>query len=326
MPIPETVIRLIPALEVAPECLGLELFANLDVGDFTIALPVHDGRPRSGHFLAPSSASEALRSEPWDPRSPWANRHRTTDEGEGLSFSIEKVVLFGAPSGETNSELGVSSSRLGIAVNSWYSRVYAWLELWTTQGVNHDQWPETGIRTDGSGVTADGRQYGWGEWNVFRRYSGGGTSGPYASPDLLRAANDLSNRGHRPSLPWDLLRRARGLRSTDQRQKVIDAATAAEIAVERTLVRFFSEHHIEANQIDAILKPFTGIVEKLRLLETLTPSDTSLRNRAAERIAGPRNRAAHAGWHPDEDTVEKCLDTVAQILAVYDPLPEPSES
>jgi hypothetical protein len=318
-------MRLIPSMEVAPECLGLELEARIGEASFTIALPVHDGQQNSAVFLPPPSASEALRAERWDGMDPWAGEHRMTSENKVLSYAIHKVVLFGSPSGETNSELAVSSTRLGNAVDSWYGGVYAWLELWTTQGLNQDQWPETGIRTEGTGTAPDGRPYGWGDWNVIRRYSGGGTSGPYASNDLLRAAIELSNCGHRPSLPWDMLRRARGLRPTDGRQKVIDAATAAEIAVERKLFRYFNERHMNPDQIDATLKPFTGIAEKLRLLEKLIPPSTSLVNRVADRIAGPRNKAAHAGWYPDQHVVEKCVEMVADILAVYDPLPQASD-
>src|SRR5690606_18196893 len=136
----------------------------------------------------------------------------------------------------TAKDLMVSASKLGIAVDEWYALLYSWLELWTTQGINHDQWPQNGIKTQGKGRDAAGQEYGWGNWGVHRVYSGGGTSGPYASRETVRAAARMSNSGRRPSLAWELVRRARGLQDTEARQKVIDSATAAEVAVEKVLL------------------------------------------------------------------------------------------
>ena len=323
MPVAETVVRLTPILEVAPDCLGFEFDAQLDGARYKIGMPVHDGQPDSARFLAPPSASDALRDEPWDHHDPWAGEFRMTDEDEVVSYAIHKVVLFGAPAGETPMDLGMASARLGIAMDAWYRRLYAWLELWTTQGINHDQWPQTGIRTTGSGTLSDGRSYGWGGWNVIRGFSGGGTSGPYASRAHLQVAAEWSNDGRAPSLSWELMRRARGLGNGDPRQQVINAATAAEVVIERSLVRYFNERMIGSNEVDAILKPFTGIVEKLRLLEKLIPPAKSLVAGVAHKIAGPRNRVAHAASYIDPQAIQGCLDAAAEVLDVYDPLPRP---
>jgi hypothetical protein len=322
----ETVVRLRPALEVAPDCLGLEIQAELAGSTFVVGFPVHDGRPGSAIFMAPPSASQGLREEPWDGMDPWAGEHRMTEAGDIISYSIEKVVLFGAPSGASQRDLMVHSARLGIALDDWYTRFYSWLELWTTQGINHDQWPQSGIRTQGKGRDDAGREYEWGNWGVHRIYSGGGTSGPYASSEIVRAAASMSNAGRRPSLAWELLRRARGLQDTEARQRVIDAATAAEVAVEKVLFDFYSEKGITGEQLEATLKPFTGITEKLRLAEKLHPPSKSLAGRVADRIAGPLNKAAHGGWWPDSETVDRCLETAADLLAVYDPLPLPNDA
>ncbi|WP_349902955.1 hypothetical protein [Parafrigoribacterium humi] len=324
MPAPEVSVRLIPALEVEPECLGIEIEANIDGEAYVIGFPVPDGRPNSAVFLPHPSAAASLQSLPWDPRDPWACTHRMTHDDRVISMAIHKIVIVWNPTGPSRHEMNVAGARFGHAFDQWYSRLYSWLELWTTQGLNQHQWPSTGIRTQGRGEFEPGQHYGWGNWGVLHEHRGDGTSGPYASSDLLRAAADFANRRQSPSLSWDMLRRARGLPWTNGRQKVIDAATAAEVAVERALFRFFSNHHLSTDQIEATLRPFTGIAEKLRLMEKLVPpSSRSLVSRVADKIAGPRNKAAHAGWTPAPAEVDDCLATVAEVLAEYDPLPTP---
>src|SRR4051812_1034218 len=112
MPPLETAVRLTPLLEVAPDCLGAELVARIEGTEYGIALPVHDGRPNSAVFLPPPSASEALRTEPWDSLDPWAQGFRMTDVDEVASYAVYRVVLFGSPSGGTTIELAVAASQL----------------------------------------------------------------------------------------------------------------------------------------------------------------------------------------------------------------------
>jgi hypothetical protein len=106
---------------------------------------------------------------------------------------------------------------------------------------------------------------------------------------------------------------------------LIDAATAAEVAVERALFSYFNGRQVGEEQIEAILKQFTGIAEKLRLIEKLEPKEQSLVRRVADRVAGPRNKATHGGWHPGQEVVDSCLEAVSEVLAIYDPLPEPHQ-
>jgi len=271
MPTPDTSVRLFPPLEVVPECLGLEIEAVIGGETYTIGFPVHDGRPSSAIFLPHPSASARLQSAPWDSHDPWADTHRMMADDTVVSVAIHKVVLNWAPAGSSRHEMNMAGARFGHSFDEWYRHLYAWLELWTTQGLNHDQWPSTGIRTQARIEPEPGQYYGWGNWGVIHEHRGDGTTGPYASPDLLRAAAGYANRRRSPSLPWEMLRRARGLPWTEGRQKVIDAATAAEVAIERALHQFFVSHHLTSEQIEATLRPFTGIAEKLKLMEKLVP-------------------------------------------------------
>ena len=73
---------------------------------------------------------------------------------------------------------------------------------------------------------------------------------------------------------------------------MINACTAAEVALGGFLEDHLADLADGAEQAGALLKEATGVVELCRLAETLAEPPMSV-DRVIGRLAGPRNNAAH---------------------------------
>ena len=311
----QAVVTLVPPLQVAPACLGLELEVRTRSTSGRITLPI--AHPAIEHsFLPPATTSPLLRADNGI-NSDWAREQSMTHAEEILTVRVDKVLfdweaIIGNPGAAPSSVVS-----FGMNFDDWYRAAHSWMDLWSDQGLSGLQWQSTGSHTIGSGVAPDGSSIGWGNWEEIPE--GLFNQRPAATPEMWSSAVRLANEHRQPSLSWQLIRRARATR--EPRQRVIDAATAAEVAIERLLTTSLSHRQMDTDQVDAVMRPLTGIVEKLRVLEAFSPPPSSLINRVGHRIAGPRNRAAHAGQYPADDEIKECIETAVAVLEIYDPLP-----
>jgi hypothetical protein len=314
----QAVVELNPPLQISPACLGLALALQTREGSCTLVLPVAHAQNLHA-FLPPVSTPRVLRTDNGF-FSDWARAQSVTTSGEIVTVRVDKVLLDWDGSNANSMVTPLDRLRFGVAFDDWYRDVHSWLDLWTDQGLSGLEWQTAGSRTSGVGLAPDGSSIEWGtNWTEVPQ--GLFNDRPPATPVDVQAAARLSSRGCRPSLSWQLIRRARATR--EPREQVIDAATAAEVAIEQLLVTRLSDQNLSSSQVEAILQPLTGIVEKLRVLEAFSPLASRLVKRVGHRIAGPRNRAAHAGQYPTLDEVKECIDAAVTVLDTYDPLPGP---
>jgi hypothetical protein len=139
------------------------------------------------------------------------------------------------------------------------------------------------------------------------------------SGDDLQVAFDRAGNGEMPPPAWELYLRS-GRRS-DLRLRIIDVATAVEVALSRALDRrLVGQPKAARNEITVLAN---GVVGLIRLLESIDGTEHSQRRLVADRIAGPRNLAAHQGVTPTPDEVNEAWRTARILLDVYSPMPTP---
>jgi hypothetical protein len=207
---------------------------------------------------------------------------------------------------------------LGDVLVPWWSRVMTWIELWTGQILTPESGPDVGLTSSIWTVAYD---------HPRRMLTGFAnpsfvTLQPHTmaiSGDDLQAAFDRAGGDETPPPEWELYLRS-GRRS-DLRLRIIDVATAVEVALSRALDRRLSAQPKAAR--DRITTMANGVVGLIDLLESIDGTEHPRRNLVMNRIAGPRNRAAHRGITPTPDEVTKASSTARILLDEYSPVPTP---
>ncbi len=210
------------------------------------------------------------------------------------------------------------ASGLGDVLVPWWSRVMTWIELWTGQILTPESGPDIGLTSSIWTVAHD---------HPHRMLTGFGT--PYhvtlqphtmaISGDDLHAAFDRASGDELPPAEWELY--IRSGRRSDLRLRIIDVATAVEVALSRALDRCLATQPKAAR--DRITGLANGVVGLVNLLESIDGTAHSRHNLVAHRIAGPRNLAAHQGVTPTPDEVTEAWRTARILLDEYSPMPTP---
>jgi hypothetical protein len=113
----------------------------------------------------------------------------------------------------------------------------------------------------------------------------------------------------------------------DHRLCVIDACSASEIALGAALRAHLTAHGLDDADTAQLLRLGSGIGEAFPVYQQLVlagPSTVS-RGRVLDQLAHPRNRAVHAGEHPDETVARRALETARLLVQEAAPLPPPEE-
>jgi hypothetical protein len=94
---------------------------------------------------------------------------------------------------------------------------------------------------------------------------------------------------------------------------VIDACSAVEVALDAALTARLRAHGLTGVESERLLRLGSGIAEAFPVYQQLVAAGQSAvsRNRVIDQLANPRNRAVHAGEHPDETVAERALETSA---------------
>lgn len=198
----------------------------------------------------------------------------------------------------------------------WFDEFTAWLTAWSGQVMDPDLAPRSphaevwelgsrGPSTQGSGTVLGGV--------AFNR------SDTAADYYVIERAFFRAGQGRSFPLAHRLLRNAH---KSDGRLALIDAATAAEVAVSETLKTLFTGTDPEGKE-DAI-GTASGLVDLIKIHNGLAKVPLQISwKRAANQLANPRNRAVHAGEAPDARTLEQALDVAKAIVEECSPLPGP---
>ena len=130
-------------------------------------------------------------------------------------------------------------------------------------------------------------------------------------------------RWHTPSFGESLVEFHTG----EYRLCVIDACSAAEIALGAALTVHLRAHGLADAEIEQLLRLGSGIAEAFPVYRQFVPAAQSAvsRNRVIDQLANPRNRAVHAGERPPEAVAKRALETAARLVGEAVPLPRPDD-
>lgn len=146
---------------------------------------------------------------------------------------------------------------------------------------------------------------------------------PAASPVQLRAAFRLASDGTALPVATDLLLAATSAVFIDTRRSVIDACAASESAIVDRLQTDLRSRGITEKTMRAIIGQANGVVDLARLAMVSGFDVPVSLGQIADQLAGPRNRAAHAGDRLDPDTARAALRTARALVGAFAPLPRP---
>jgi hypothetical protein len=227
------------------------------------------------------------------------------------------------PIGDQQGEVPDQMSALGRAFDAWFSIVRDWLCAWTGQTRDrHTSRDEcrihATIRTNGkpglygSGVTL-------GDLVVIGERA--------ATRDEVIAAFDCASEGYQLPLHCALLERAQSETMVgDYRSAVIDSCTAAEVSLSKALTRHLERISVPKGTVRNILRQAPGVVALFRLY-VITGAPVSIsEDMVMNRLARPRNDAAHAGDASTRERARLAIETAARILADTDALPTTVEA
>jgi hypothetical protein len=142
----------------------------------------------------------------------------------------------------------------------------------------------------------------------------------------IRGAFALASRQCHLPLMYAMLSRARtAFAHGEMRQSVIDACTAAEVALAEPVRAWMEEASGPSETVEKVLG-HSGIVELFRLYVSLGGRLAVHEKRLMSQLAEPRNRATHAGASPGLDEARRALDTASAIVSDAVPLTTPTNA
>ena len=117
------------------------------------------------------------------------------------------------------------------------------------------------------------------------------------------------------------------LHAGEYRLCVIDACAAAEIALGAALTVHLRAHGLTDAETEQLLRLGSGIAESFPVYRQLIAARQSAvsGNRVIDQLANTRNRAVHAGEHPDETVALRAIETAGPLVQEAVPLPRPDD-
>lgn len=213
---------------------------------------------------------------------------------------------------------------VGVVFGAWLVRAEAWLDAWTgaiRQPVTRVGTPliRAALPSDDGGL------------------AGVATGGPvpvvirgqrWATPEEVTAGFAAASSKLDLPLAHTMLRRSLvELHAGDYRLCVIDACSAAEIALNDAITARLRAHGLAEAETEQLLRLGSGIAEAFPVYRQLVAAGQSAvsRNWVIDQLANPRNRAVHAGEHPDEAVVQRVIETAGLLVQEAVPLPRPDD-
>lgn len=133
-------------------------------------------------------------------------------------------------------------------------------------------------------------------------------------------AVEYTNAKRRPPEEHLLLRDSRAARNRhDSRKAVIDAATAAEVALAAAIRRRLSAAPDE-QAIEQVLRNSSGLAELFDLAVALGSNGGVSGSQVRGQLAGRRNEAVHRGMEPTRAETTEALQTASAIVSAVNPL------
>jgi HEPN domain-containing protein len=215
-------------------------------------------------------------------------------------------------------------TQVGAVFGAWLVRAEAWLDAWT----GTIRQPVTRIGTPlirAALPAADGGLAG---------VASGGPSPVvirgqrWATPEEVTASFAAASSELDIPLAHTIFQRSRiEFYAGEYRLCVIDACSAAEIALGAALTVHLRAHGLTGIETEQLLRLGSGIAEAFPVYRELVAAGQSAvsRNRIMDQLANPRNRAVHAGEHPDETVARRAIETAGLVVQEAVPLPRPDD-
>jgi hypothetical protein len=317
----EGAIRLPREILVAEDALGKTFTGAFDLAAFSLAMPkLPDDRDVDTLMLeTPFPHDERLVAPMPDSRWGYVGFGKPADGPRPLASWVSMVVVKIDFSSQNVAKFNELATEFGTAFDSWYTLAVQWMELWTNQILAPDENKEGHTRGSVWDLSADPPALtGWGLrlGPVLLRFS------ESAVPSrVLQSSFAKATEAERPPPEWLIYLQAR--RQNDDRLAVIEAASAAEIALARAVDARLSSLS-EAARV-RITRNANGLAGLVQLLEAIDESkrDQTRWRRVADRLARPRNQAVHTGIIPHTQTTMNALEEAHILLNEYSPLPQP---
>lgn len=312
-------------LIVTMDALGTSLNGSVEHGQFEFLLPRYaaGSDPEAADFGSPDPSNkritDGLRAEyPFGETWGRVCIYTKPTAQTGSRPIAAAVHAFGLraqvedPIGLIDVEL---AERFGRQLNAWYRLLIEWIEIWTSQLV-HRPWERPPILTAHVwDLSADPpRRTGFGNESdpIFVQ-----RSDVAATPSHLAAAAAQATAKHQLPAEWTALLTAR--RATKSRLAVIDAATAAEIALASAIERRLPA--MTPDGVSTVIKNANGVAGLVKLLDSMEGKPSGNRGRVFSLLANPRNLAVHRGKDPDRQVADKAIETATALLEEFSPLP-----
>jgi hypothetical protein len=215
-------------------------------------------------------------------------------------------------------------TQVGALFGAWLVRAEAWLDIWT----GTIRAPVTRVGTPLVRAALPNDDGG---------LAGVGTGGPVpvvirgqrsATAEEVAASFAAASAELDIPLAYAILRRSLvELHAGEHRLCVIDACSAAEVALDAALTAYLHAHGLTSAETERLLRLGSGIAEAFPVYKQLVGAGESAvsRNRVIDQLANPRNRAVHAGDQPDETVAARALETSARLVGEAVPLPRPDD-
>ena len=213
---------------------------------------------------------------------------------------------------------------VGAVFGAWLIRAEAWLDAWT----GAIRQPVTRIGTPRILAALPSGDGG---------LAGVGTGGPvpvvirgqrWATPEEVTAGFAAASTRLDVPLAHAILRRAAvEFYAGEYRLSVIDACSAAEIALGAAITAHLKSHGLDDADTEQLLRLGSGIAQAFPVYQQLVMAGASAvsRGRVLDQLANPRNRAVHTGEHPDETVAKRAIETAGLLVQEAVPLPPPDE-
>lgn len=209
---------------------------------------------------------------------------------------------------------------LRMAWIPWYEIVQDWLAAWT--GLLREQWGEglpepfvsalaemkglRGLVSVGTSLASHGHQRA-------------------ATGDEVRAAFVCAGQDRQIPPQWALLVRARSAHFQRRyRDCVIDACTASESSISEWIQAALARRSVPVEAQEVVTKQANGIIGLAEVAASLGLTLPRSRQAISNELAGPRNRAVHAGAVLDVETATKAFRLADSLVATVAPMPTPA--
>lgn len=310
------VVRLPFAVLFSEDALGSSLSGATDRVVFTLSLPRLPADADEAGFLLESPKNESwpctetLGGMAWG----YLGFEGRPDGRRILASWVNRVAIEIETYDEDRQPWQVAAT-FGPRFNLWYANWLEWVSICTGSPSAIDRGMAIQTQADLVAEHSGSEELtGWVSGATVRTYD----SDFAATRAVAEAAAWRASGPEPPPLEWRLLNSARVLR--DNRRAVIDAATAAEVALAHALRTRLGEMPEDA--LEATIRSVNGLVGLLKLVEEIDGVAKPRWPQVRDRIATPRNSCVHRGIEPTREEVHRAIKEAQTLLETYSPLPE----